>query len=497
MSDTSLHPREAILRLCEAAAPEPWYPRWHAATAGLDLGRLKGYIEDLWLEGLLEHTPGTKDSGPGLVLSPRGREVLNDPEALQRLREGQPLGGTNRAAIIRRAFLHPTRPYVTQLLLLANFAFFGYTLYLASQKGLTRPFLTAMPGMAPALAQRIVPLVHASGSVHPLDVIGGQWWRLATANFVHLGLLHILMNMYGLYVAGRFVEQMWGHWRYLLIYAVAGLGSICMGLAYNQPADNMGASGPLCGILGADAVWLLLNGKYLPRSLARRGRTGLLTTFILLVVISMIPGVSGWGHLGGVLWGAGAALLLQIQRFARPPLSWLAIVGLVPLCWLAVALLDHARATSPIWRRLEEHVEAQRRQQELRDFEKRYTRRIDRTLRDARRMQRERVEDLLNRHPTRRDRARVEEMLPELAREQERLNTLADELSHIGPYHDELAEEARKTARDCAREWAVWYETAARCLREGPRWKDTQEDQFREQTKRVRELWDKWRSLFK
>lgn len=476
MNDTSLHPLEAILRLCEASGSEPWYPRWHAATAGLSLDRLKDQIEVLWLEGLIEHTPGTKETGPGLLLTPRGRQVLNDPEQLQRLREGRPLGGGDRAVVIRRAFLHPTRAYVTWLLLLANFAVFGYSAYLANQKHVLRPFLSYLPSTAPRkaqdqVAQGLQVVLRASGSVHPRDVIVGEWWRLAAANFVQFGLLHLLMNMYGLWVLGPFVEQMWGSIRFLIIYVIAGLGGICMGLAYNQPVENVGASGALCGLLGAHAVWLLLNGKCLPRGFARRGRVGLLTTVILLVIISLIPGVSGWGHLGGALFGAGAALLLQVQRFARRPLSWLAVGGLAPLCCLAVVMLDRARATSPTWERLEQA-----------DFEKRYAGEIYRELAESERaFHNDDVQYLLvNQHPKRRQQARVDKALAVLTDRQEHLQAFLNTLTRDGRYRNLKVLKRRARGLRQLEGWDRLLGTAIKCLRDKEDWPDLDQQGHRE-----------------
>src|SRR5262249_7983637 len=93
-----------------------------------------------------------------------------------------------------------------------------------------------------------------------------------------------------------------------------------------------GASGALCGLVAAFSVWLMFNGKFLPRSLVGRWRVTLIITIGLMVFLSLLPGVSGWGHLGGAVAGGAAALLLQVQRFARPVvLRSVALIGVLIL----------------------------------------------------------------------------------------------------------------------------------------------------------------------
>src|SRR6185437_4096227 len=124
------------------------------------------------------------------------------------------------------------------------------------------------------------------------------------------------------------------HVRYLVIYLAGLLGGSCLGIAYSPDVPVLvGASGAVCGLLGAEAVWFLFNGKYLPRYLLRQARFSLITTFLLLVFISSFRNVSGWGHFGGAAAGALAALLFHLQRFGPPVWRWLALLGFVPLFW--------------------------------------------------------------------------------------------------------------------------------------------------------------------
>ncbi len=349
---------EALLRLIDKDAPQSWHPRAYTEARRLAPDALDDYLEDLYLDGLIERGQSSKEKGPGVVLTEKGRKLLADPEGLKSLREGKALNPEDRGGIVREMLRRASKPVVTRLLLWANIAVFGWGLYLASKRLLVGAFF----GGALQANQQVLAIVHQTGAVQATDLLRGQWWRLLSNCFVHIGGFHLLLNMYALYLLGRQAEELWGCWRYVLIYVIAGLGGSCLAEAYapGQIVDGNtiitllgGASGAICGLFGAEAVWMGLNRKYLPRSMARRWRRAFFWNLILLVFISLFPGVSGWGHFGGAVFGAAAAILLHWQRFGPSPGRWLALAGVLALPWTGFALLDRARATNPIWQKLE------------------------------------------------------------------------------------------------------------------------------------------------
>src|SRR6185437_6277821 len=122
--------------------------------------------------------------------------------------------------------------------------------------------------------------------------VRGQWWRLLTACFVHFGLIHVGLNMWVLRGLGRYAEQMWGRARYLTIYLLSGLGGTYLAMAISPAViqDGVvierleaGASGAICGLIGAEAVWIWLNSKYLPRSFLARWRRAFVLNAALLL----------------------------------------------------------------------------------------------------------------------------------------------------------------------------------------------------------------------
>lgn len=490
-----MHPLEAILRLCADAAPRPWYPRDFAKTAGVSLRELSRLLELLYLDGLIQKAPGTSGAEAGFLLSPRGRRVLDDPEALQRLRNDEPVFPGDRGTAVRRAVLSPGRPVFTRLLLAANVLVFGYGAVLAfSQQPPVRAYLDLMPTGNVALAH----LLHRLGSLLGIDILRGEWWRLLSSCFVHIGVLHILMNMYGLHIVGRQAESMWGHGRFVVLYLLSGLGGSCLGVAYQPAANIAGASGALCGILAAEAVWVLLNGRFLPRSLASRWRGGLLTTFVLMIFISALPDVSAAGHIGGALAGGAAALLLNFQRFGPAPWRWLGLISLAAIPWASFAALEHARVTRPEWQKVEDLSQ----KAEQFDFEHRFLApgsptNVRKVVFQSHLFFQNEIRPLLDRRPGRRDPAAVEQVLAELGGQRDALSQLADALARSGPYRDADIEEARQAALSYVRARARLLELSERCLREGERWTADDEKILTEQIEKVAESRRAWEELLK
>lgn len=480
MNEDGLHPFETIMRLCAAAAPEPWYPRLFTKQEGVDRQALGRCLEEMWLSGLIERTDGGPEKGPAITLTREGQRVLLDPEALRRLRAGEPLSSSDRAAVIRRALRGKMLPAITLVLLALNILVFVVGYSRAGKVGAENAFLQGAP-VSPQLRE----VLDSSGALTPEHVIEGQWRRLLTAGFVHIGLLHLAMNMTCLFVGGRFIEQMWGHFRYLLIYLAGVLGGSCLGIAHNVTL-LAGASGAICGLMAAEAVWFLFNRRYLPRSLLRQARTVFLVNFVLLIFISSFRNVSGWGHFGGAAAGALTAMLLQLHRFGPPIWRWLAILGFLPMIWYGHYALLRARLTNPTWQEVEKGY--------IKDH---ISPTIRRVTRKAREVYQEDVEPLLEMHPTRRDAAKVEAALPILGEQQRELSALAEQLDRAGPYVSRQAEEARQVGQDYVRSMAEWFAFAEHLLQLGDKRTDKDRHALRKHEETVEDLREQWEDLFK
>src|SRR5262249_27533789 len=158
------------------------------------------------------------------------------------------------------------------------------------------------------------------------------------------------------------VERLWGHARFVVIYLLSAFVGACWAVAHvvsssGDTGYTAGASGAICGLLAADGVFFLLNRRYMPRDLVSRWSTNIMGNLVAVVAISLLPGVSWSGHLGGAIGGALAALVLSAEMFAPAPWRWLALVGLLPIPLAGTLYLDHVRKTSPGWAKLIERWE--------------------------------------------------------------------------------------------------------------------------------------------
>jgi hypothetical protein len=278
--------------------------------------------------------------------------------------------------------------------------------------------------------------------------------------------------------AGKIVEQAWGRVRFLVIYAFAGLGGGCLAVAMQPMALLAGASGALCGVIAAEAVWVLCNGRYLPRALAARWRSNLMTNGILIVVISLIPNVSGWCHLGGALTGAAVALVMQVQRFGPSPLRWVILFALVPLPWAGYAFIKYEQTVNPDWAQVAAgQPDDENNQEELAAFQKTYLQRIQKETRSA--LEVYGNAGVLDLAPEDRNPAEVAKVKRDLGEQREIIKQLGADLTAAGPYKNRRAENARRKALRFAEAIEDLLTTAEKRLREGEEW--TAEDQAKSQ----------------
>jgi membrane associated rhomboid family serine protease len=162
---------------------------------------------------------------------------------------------------------------------------------------------------------------------HQVGVAEGNWWRLITAAFLHYGPIHLGMNMLVLYFIGPALEYYLGHWRFILLYVVAGLAGSAGALIWSQNVPTVGASGAIWGLMGAA---LVLEA----RRIYVFGGQAMGLVVINLLFTFLIPGISIGGHIGGGIAGALAALAFTSLR--RVPA--LATLSVAAIGVLAVAL---------------------------------------------------------------------------------------------------------------------------------------------------------------
>jgi membrane associated rhomboid family serine protease len=168
-----------------------------------------------------------------------------------------------------------------------------------------------------------------------VGVAHGQWWRLVTSGFLHENVLHIGFNMWVLYVLGRLLEPALGSLKFAVVYGVSLLTGSLGALLVSPHAITVGASGAVFGVMGAAAEEM--RARQIPVM-----QTGIGTLIVLNLVISFaVPGISWGGHVGGLIGGSLAMLVLQLADRRRSQ-----ALGLVGCAVLAVAAAAGSLATA-------------------------------------------------------------------------------------------------------------------------------------------------------
>ena len=164
----------------------------------------------------------------------------------------------------------------------------------------------------------------------PAIANGHEYWRLITGGFLHAGIIHILFNMYFLYVLGQQLEPAAGRVRFAVLYFTSMLTGSFGALLLEPDSFTVGASGAVFGLMGGAVVALRARG-------INPMESGLGMVILLnLGITFIIPGISIGGHLGGLAGGLIAGyLLFEVGERRRADI--LALGGCVALAALAVA----------------------------------------------------------------------------------------------------------------------------------------------------------------
>ncbi len=140
----------------------------------------------------------------------------------------------------------------------------------------------------------------------------GQYWRLITPIFLHVGVMHLAFNSYALYQLGSVAETVYGGKRFLMVYFVAGATGSVFSFLFTRSV-SAGASGAIFGLLGA----LVYFGRKEP-GFFRRGFTGNLIAIIMinLFIGFTYPGIDNFAHIGGLIGGYISAHFAGTDRKA-------------------------------------------------------------------------------------------------------------------------------------------------------------------------------------
>ncbi len=159
-------------------------------------------------------------------------------------------------------------------------------------------------------------LIKVGAQVNSL-VATGDFWRLLTAMFVHIGFTHIAFNAWALFSLGRDVEAFYGSIWFTAIFFISGLGGNLAYYLLGPDVLSAGASGAVFGLIGSETAFFLLN-RELFGTFGRQRLSNLAVLIgINLVFGFTVPGINNFAHLGGLVTGFVLSLALAPRYRVR------------------------------------------------------------------------------------------------------------------------------------------------------------------------------------
>lgn len=182
------------------------------------------------------------------------------------------------------------------------------------------------------------PVLADFGSCVPAFVRMGEWWRVVTPNFLHLGLIHLLFNSFVLYQIGPQVEELFSSQKFIFIYLATGTFSMIVSVLFG--IGGGGASGALFGLIGLLAVYGYRLGGAFGRALMRQ----MLIWAAIGVMIGFAIRANNVAHISGFMAGGALGFMVAAEspRTARAAFWWnmgaVASAALITVSFLMVAL---------------------------------------------------------------------------------------------------------------------------------------------------------------
>lgn len=271
------------------------------------------------------------ESVPASHLSPLAKDTLlpaNTPEVPN---PPTVVPATKKTAPLRfEDFLIKLTPHiwVTPACLIANTAFF---LFMVSQ-GVN------------FLQPEVTDLLKWGADYAPYTW-NGEPWRLATSIFMHCGVLHLGLNMWALWSAGRMFERLVGSVGFLIIYLASGIAGGLASMWWNGDVVSAGASGAIFGILGAFASFIWNRSDSFPMRALKQLRSSLAMCIAYnLLFGASIPGIDQAAHVGGLITGLilGWVLNQPLDQFtAQRRRSKNAIAATISVLTLGILIVQH------------------------------------------------------------------------------------------------------------------------------------------------------------
>lgn len=146
-------------------------------------------------------------------------------------------------------------------------------------------------------------------AVNRYFIVHGEYYRLITGIFLHNGIIHLMCNMYSLYVIGSQLESFLGKVKYLTVYLLSGLAGSVLSIFFSN-SFSVGASGAIFGLLGS----LLYFGYHYRVYLDSVIKSQIIPLIVFNLMLGfMLRGIDNWGHIGGLIGGVFSTMAVGIK----------------------------------------------------------------------------------------------------------------------------------------------------------------------------------------
>jgi membrane associated rhomboid family serine protease len=148
------------------------------------------------------------------------------------------------------------------------------------------------------------------GGTFGYNILHGEWWRLVTAVFVHIGIIHIAFNMYVFWGLGLIAERLLGRWNFLATYLLTGIAGNVLSLLLKPNIVGAGASGAIFGIAGVLIAVLQFGRLNVPNEQLKPLKQEVVKLALYnLLIGAVVARINNIAHLGGLIYGLLLGLL--------------------------------------------------------------------------------------------------------------------------------------------------------------------------------------------
>lgn len=177
--------------------------------------------------------------------------------------------------------------------------------------------------------------------------LNGELWRLITSAFIHIGLLHLVMNMYALLFIGSLLEPLIGKYRFIFAYFITGIVASTASLWWNSFSISAGASGAIFGLFGVFFSLLICN------QIEKNLRKPMLIYISIYIGFNLLnglkEGVDGAAHIGGLVSGIiiGFGIIISVLKKEFKELNYW-IFGIMTFLSLSISYVVIEKIPNPI-----------------------------------------------------------------------------------------------------------------------------------------------------